>query len=665
MSRHHDGRHYSCHGAATFPLTTTRYVPSKRAYANKVTCWRITPQDSAHNSPAWAPAASSTQTPAMTPPTTPMLTTWIRETPKTKPTLSPTAFLLPAVAPSLRAQPWIQAPAPAYTGTLEALGVAPQQTLSGISLGHALHVARETPMRKHTLVLTPTPNPRTETDNMQLDAEITAYVTEHGQAKAAEDYAEAYFQARRRFRRFTNRPSRQTRFTRRTHRRKGGSKGKPGSPPRVFMCTPCACHHDSTEAFYQKAGKGPGKGPGKPGKGPSPPRRNPIGADGKVMTCSGCGSEWHFRKHCQKLVLQKGSKGSPHPAPGTMYADQTTFSWYSEDHRQGTTETQIATKTETVAFYIGENPVDIPTLPTTTISMYRPYAPSIPMGHITHDAPHQQQQQQYQQQQQHQQPEMDMTVDDPVNHMLPDTSYGNWPATPVHEQQFEFDTQQQHNTWETSPKCWPIPEEQTLPPRDSPPWLATGTQNNPTVPITRPQNTSPQDSYGFTHQPPTHPYPPLPSYPELTEATRAAPAARGQTAQWAEKSWHAAQATGELQLPNRSSEALSSLTPTLARSESRSTSSITSTVGEAQAAATTAMLLISARRSNAAAPQRTDRMPLLFNLQLGARFMRPQVIQGARQRRPLQCQLPHHLRLRLGPWHIQCRGWNLRHLGAR
>jgi hypothetical protein len=56
--------------------------------------------------------------------------------------------------------------------------------------------------------------------------------------------------------------------------------------------TPVAQPEDCVELFevYYQGGKGKGKG----GKG----RKNPTGADGKVMLCSLCQADDHFRAHC-------------------------------------------------------------------------------------------------------------------------------------------------------------------------------------------------------------------------------------------------------------------------------------------------------------------------------------------------------------------------------
>ena len=65
-----------------------------------------------------------------------------------------------------------------------------------------------------------------------------------------------------------------------------------------------------TEAYYGGKGKGKSSGLGI--------RKNPIGADGKVMTCSLCGSDSHFRKFCKK-GSGKGSASSSSPGKPSNY----------------------------------------------------------------------------------------------------------------------------------------------------------------------------------------------------------------------------------------------------------------------------------------------------------------------------------------------------------
>ena len=57
--------------------------------------------------------------------------------------------------------------------------------------------------------------------------------------------------------------------------------------------------------FFKGKGKSKGKRKGS-GKGTGR-RRNPIGADGNVMTCSICGSEEHFRAECPRNTNQGAS----------------------------------------------------------------------------------------------------------------------------------------------------------------------------------------------------------------------------------------------------------------------------------------------------------------------------------------------------------------------
>lgn len=101
----------------------------------------------------------------------------------------------------------------------------------------------------------------------------------------------AYRFHKRRFRRFANqtggrgakgRGKGRRRFFR---SRKGSGKGKSGT---FYNEDP-----EETAAIIQEAffGKGAGKGRG---------RKNPVGPDGKIMKCTECGSEEHFRKYCPK-----------------------------------------------------------------------------------------------------------------------------------------------------------------------------------------------------------------------------------------------------------------------------------------------------------------------------------------------------------------------------
>ena len=171
-------------------------------------------------------------------------------------------------------------------------------------------------------------------DYKDIDQDIAQYLTTHTPTQAGEDFYEAYIFTRKRWRRFSGRPSRFQRRKTRFNRPKGyQSKGKPafGKGPPIpfgktgprFLCTCCASYEDAEDVYFK--GKSSSKGKGQQFGNTSqqqPPRRNPIGKDGKIMTCSGCGSEWHFRRNCSKLrnTAASGSK------PGIMYADQHAFS---------------------------------------------------------------------------------------------------------------------------------------------------------------------------------------------------------------------------------------------------------------------------------------------------------------------------------------------------
>ena len=103
--------------------------------------------------------------------------------------------------------------------------------------------------------------------------------------QAGEEIYLEYRHARRRFKRFTGN----------RRKGKGKGKGKSGGKNRFRKGTAIAPHvHFSDGTFF-----------GGKGKGHSSSRTNPIGRDGKIMTCSLCGSESHFRAKCTK----SGNKG--------------------------------------------------------------------------------------------------------------------------------------------------------------------------------------------------------------------------------------------------------------------------------------------------------------------------------------------------------------------
>ncbi len=120
-----------------------------------------------------------------------------------------------------------------------------------------------------------------------------------------EQYGEALFwayeRAKQKWRRFANKPTRRVRrFVKRKGKgkgRKGNGKGKGKSS--VFLA----------EAYFRHKGKGSsGKGFGR--------KKNPIGKDGRVMTCSECGSEEHFRARCPKGKGKGKSKSSASSSSG-------------------------------------------------------------------------------------------------------------------------------------------------------------------------------------------------------------------------------------------------------------------------------------------------------------------------------------------------------------
>jgi hypothetical protein len=80
---------------------------------------------------------------------------------------------------------------------------------------------------------------------------------------------------------------------------------------------------ESVFEVYYKGGKGKGAGKGiGSGKG----RTNPVGSDGKIMKCSDCGSEQHFRRFCTNKSKGghsgKGSSSKPSAASSSGFFDQ-------------------------------------------------------------------------------------------------------------------------------------------------------------------------------------------------------------------------------------------------------------------------------------------------------------------------------------------------------
>ena len=124
----------------------------------------------------------------------------------------------------------------------------------------------------------------------------------------------AYRGAKRRFRGFSKSGPRKGKGK---GRRKGKGKGFKGKGKPMFYAdgSPVEDQFESGyeadnnvvfETYYQKGGKG--------GKSKGGIRKNPIGADGKVMLCSGCDSDMHFIKHCPK------GKGKGNKSKGTFAA---------------------------------------------------------------------------------------------------------------------------------------------------------------------------------------------------------------------------------------------------------------------------------------------------------------------------------------------------------
>ena len=124
----------------------------------------------------------------------------------------------------------------------------------------------------------------------------------------------AYRGAKRRFRSFSKSGPRNGKGKGRG--KKGGGKGKFRGKP-IFYADGTIVEEfeepsDSSQSYpvfevYYGKGKGKGK--------TSPNRRNPIGADGKIMTCSLCGSESHFQRFCTK-GKGKGSSSASSSSPG-------------------------------------------------------------------------------------------------------------------------------------------------------------------------------------------------------------------------------------------------------------------------------------------------------------------------------------------------------------
>ena len=179
-----------------------------------------------------------------------------------------------------------------------------------------------------------------DTDNDECydekDDAYETYLAAKTEQEAAEGLFQAYLVARRRRRKFAGRSSRATRYGQRVGRSMGKGRGK----GRRFLCQPRACWEDAHETFYKGRGKkGGGKGKGKcyssgnskgfsssgadAGPFSGAKRKNPIGKDCEIMTCSGCGSDEHFVKECPQRSggSAKGGTGFK----GVMHADQHAF----------------------------------------------------------------------------------------------------------------------------------------------------------------------------------------------------------------------------------------------------------------------------------------------------------------------------------------------------
>ena len=140
--------------------------------------------------------------------------------------------------------------------------------------------------------------------------EFAGLVRSSGLQVAGESIHSDYLIHKARWRRFTGRVPRQQRFqTRKSSKGKGkgkfGGKSSFGSPR--FLCDCCSTYEDYSLVAFSK-GKGKGKSSGK-----SFPRKNPIGADGKVMECSICNSDMHLRRFCPK-ANHGNTSGSSFPA---------------------------------------------------------------------------------------------------------------------------------------------------------------------------------------------------------------------------------------------------------------------------------------------------------------------------------------------------------------
>ena len=119
-----------------------------------------------------------------------------------------------------------------------------------------------------------------------------------------------YRTAKRKFRHFSKQPGRS---------RKGKGKGKGGKGKGFGKGGKSAFYYDdATQSFvaFDVPSTSPAYAFQKGGKNPTR-KGNPIGADGKVMKCSGCGSDEHFVRFCPQNPGKGGKGGTYLALPGT------------------------------------------------------------------------------------------------------------------------------------------------------------------------------------------------------------------------------------------------------------------------------------------------------------------------------------------------------------
>ena len=158
-------------------------------------------------------------------------------------------------------------------------------------------------------------------DDEPVDYSAEAHLT---QELAGEQLYLGYRVAKRKFRKFTRHPGRG---------RKGGggkSKGKGKGKPVFYWDDDSFAYlpvPDEQAYAFQKGAKAAGKGG---------PRKNPIGSDGKIMTCSICKSEDHFQRFCPRNPKGKGKGTSGYHSeeqPGTapVHWSQSASGHWSQD----------------------------------------------------------------------------------------------------------------------------------------------------------------------------------------------------------------------------------------------------------------------------------------------------------------------------------------------